>query len=159
MTPGLVDPDDGRDDTDDTDDENDENDGASRAQEDRQIEQCENCGRVFVNWHRCRGELAENGSVTSDERDRLSRLDDGDADDTVLYVPGRGDSAYHEAVVDRDEQGRFTLKPACEAQIVKETGSNGEARTWKDATRAEARDYSPRFPCRECHDLDDGGDA
>jgi len=124
------------------------------TQQDRQIERCENCGRVFVNWHRCRDELTEGGSVTSDERERLSTLDDGDPTDTVLYLPGRGDSAYHVLDLGRDDEGRFESRPACEAKVAKPTGSNGKPRTWQRTTRGEARDRSPRFPCRECHDLD-----
>lgn len=126
---------------------------------DRELAICDECDRAYVGWHKC-GTLSANGGgggTTRDERDRLSALDDRPADETVVYVPGRGDSAYHRTEQGRDDDGNFAdhLVPQCDAQIESDDGPNGQTRTWERERRGTARDVSTRFPCRQCHDLDD----
>lgn len=134
----------------------------NNKREKRTIDVCGDCGRAYVGWHKC-GPVGGGGGggTTREEREALSRADDGDPEDTVIYVPGRADSAYHEPAQARDEQGNFDegLEPQCDAEIKSEDGPNGTTRQWEPTTRAKARSNSTRFPCRQCHDLDlDDGD-
>lgn len=118
------------------------------------FERCEDCGTVHVlgTSHSC-ADSTRNDVDSRADRDRLSALDDGDPDDTVVYLPGRGDSAYHGL---HPEASEDDPAPACEAVRVKRERSDGRPRTWVPTDRAEARDRSGRYPCRACHDLDEG---
>lgn len=126
--------------------------------EDRSIDICDDCGRAFVGWHRCDDKSKRRGGGTTRElRETLSSFDDNSADDTVVYLPGRADSAYHRPKQARDADGNFVegYEPQCDAEIKATEGPNGKPRTWETTDRGTARDQSARFPCRQCHDLDD----
>ena len=104
---------------------------------------CEDCGRYFVRFHHCResGEKEEFLRETQDGRERLrdrdKRADSTDADDTVLFLHGRPDTAYH---IPRDGN----LQSA-------ECGTtpNGDKR-FDHASRGRMWE-SNHFPCRHCH--------
>ena len=108
--------------------------------DDSPFTRCDECGGIFVHGaaHRCPS--GNETHKTRDGRERLAEADDGDPDDEVLYVTGRGDSAYHEAEVTFDLDAMLAPRvSACRVE------SSMICRT-----RARAK-ASGRYPCSYCY--------
>lgn len=121
--------------------------------EDSPFTKCDDCGTIFVQNHKCGADTTRGGGLTVERREELSNRDDGDPDDTVVYLRGRSDTSYHEPENPDDP----TEGPACHAQLNARSDLGGPARKWSDTTRQHARDNTTHHPCRWCHDL--GGDS
>lgn len=105
---------------------------------------CDECGGVFVrsSTHRC-PDTTTRLYESSEGRARLAEADDGDPDDEVLHITGRGDSAYHEADYTFDLDAMLAPRvPACdtythESDYVRKTRSA----VWRTS----------RYPCSRCY--------
>ena len=104
---------------------------------------CEDCGRYFVRFHHCRESGEKEGVLkeTQEGRERLrerdKRAEQTSGDDTVLFLHGRPDTAYHnpkDTDIERTQCG---------------TTPNGD-KVFDNATRAKMW-KSNHFPCRHCH--------
>ena len=105
--------------------------------------QCDDCGQVYRTGasHACRPQNRARTN-TRENRDALADADDRPLDDTVAYLAGRSDSAYHEVetVFDLDRM-IVEKKPAC--------GCYSHKRDYKLTHRGDILERG-RYPCSNC---------
>lgn len=102
---------------------------------------CPDCGGVYVAGasHTCGG---SKGTNTREEREALVDADERDGRETVMFLRGRSDSAYHEAEFVFDLDAMLAVpRAAC--------GSSTHHREYAPTTRANAQRRG-RFPCAHC---------
>lgn len=111
-----------------------------------ELTQCDDCGRVIHarSHHRC--DAGPHIVKTREDREERIARDDRPTDETVVYLRGRPDSAYHRAepVFDLDDMTVAGWRPVC--------GQTPTKREWRAQTRGYLQ-RAGRYPCSNCHDV------